>query len=245
MKFFVWLAFAFVAVVARAEVSFTVPEDHTGAGDNRRVVMDAVYHEQVLYIRLNDGTLEAWVEGAVEGEAVEAPGVVLSHCRLEEAYFIVTPDPLGNELAVYSGIPGQWALVGKSDWLGLTSGGGQLPVHMDCSGNTPLVMLPGWFWWPDEGGRAAKKLPLMGGDYVTTLQHGGFLYAGYNVGEWGGGLMRVPMGAGAAEAVDASDPQMGLCGGVLNKDCDPVTGISPDPGDDACVLVSVGPDPFR
>lgn len=64
------------------------------------------------------------------------------------------------------------------------------------------------------------------------------LYVGYNLGEFGGGVQRINVATGDITNVEHRTPV--LCGGILNSDCDPVTGLIADPGDPECVLASVG-----
>lgn len=63
-------------------------------------------------------------------------------------------------------------------------------------------------------------------------------FVGINLGEFGGGLVRVDLATGIVSKIDERGPD--LCDGPLNGDCDPVTGIVSDPDDDRCVLASIG-----
>lgn len=113
-------------------------------------------------------------------------------------------------------------------------------LALDCSGTEPLLLTAKALQLPRSGRTIAiDPEKLAPGGYFTTLQHGGYLYVGANSGEWGGGLRRFSLTTGAGEAIDASDPEE-LCGGALNTNCDPVTGLSPDPAKPDCVLASVG-----
>ena len=74
---------------------------------------------------------------------------------------------------------------------------------------------------------------------AASPQEGESIYVGFNVGEWGGGLQRIDLKAGAVADIERRDTK-DLCAGPLNRECDPVTGVIPDPQDKACVLASVG-----
>jgi hypothetical protein len=74
---------------------------------------------------------------------------------------------------------------------------------------------------------------------VASPQEGDGIYVGFDVGEWGGGLQRVDVRTGAVSDVERRDTK-NLCDGPLNRECDPVTGVIPDPQNRECVLASVG-----
>jgi len=74
---------------------------------------------------------------------------------------------------------------------------------------------------------------------VATLPSSDVAFIGFNLGEWGGGLQRVDLRTGIVTNIERRDSKQ-LCSGPLNSDCDPVTGVIPDPQNEDCVLVSVG-----
>jgi hypothetical protein len=69
---------------------------------------------------------------------------------------------------------------------------------------------------------------------AASPQEGESIYVGFNVGEWGGGLQRVDRKTGAVADIERRDTK-DLCAGPLNRECDPVTGVIPDPQDKMCV----------
>ncbi|TFI57577.1 hypothetical protein E2493_14520 [Sphingomonas parva] len=66
-----------------------------------------------------------------------------------------------------------------------------------------------------------------------------FAWIGFNVGEWGGGLMRIHRRSGRLEKVH-SNRSGEICGGPLNTDCDPVNGIVASPSDPSCAVAAIG-----
>jgi hypothetical protein len=74
---------------------------------------------------------------------------------------------------------------------------------------------------------------------VASPNEGDGIYVGFDVGEWGGGLQRVDVRTGTVADVERRDTK-NLCDGPLNRECDPVTGVIPDPQNRECVLASVG-----
>jgi len=82
---------------------------------------------------------------------------------------------------------------------------------------------------------------LRGGFQVTVASplSGDSIYVGFNTGEWGGGLQRVDLRTGIVTSIERRETKE-LCAGPLNSDCDPVTGVIPDPQNKDCVLAAVG-----
>jgi hypothetical protein len=74
---------------------------------------------------------------------------------------------------------------------------------------------------------------------AASLQGGSSIYVGFDVGEWGGGLQRVDLKTGAVTDIERRDTK-NACDGPLNRECDPVTGVIPDPQSKDCVLTSIG-----
>ena len=67
----------------------------------------------------------------------------------------------------------------------------------------------------------------------------GGLYVGLNMGEFGGGLLRIDVSSGRVEALDRRDGS-GLCDGPLNSDCDAVTALLPDLAHPPCLFAAIG-----
>lgn len=74
---------------------------------------------------------------------------------------------------------------------------------------------------------------------IASPADGNSAYVGVNRGEWGGGLLRVDLKTGAVVSIERRDTEK-LCSGPLNSDCDPVTGVIPDPRNKECVLAAIG-----
>ena len=132
-----------------------------------------------------------------------------------------------------------WQAEGGADWRAVATveaGRGQPFLALDCSGASPGVLLSDVFHLPLEG-RAIRLggAPLGDGPSHVTLQKDGFLYVGADMGDWGGGRWRYALEGKAAGRVEGR----GRCG-LAGRDCLNVTGLAPDPGDPACVLVAVG-----
>jgi len=74
---------------------------------------------------------------------------------------------------------------------------------------------------------------------AASPEEGGTIYIGFDIGEWGGGLQQIDLKTGVVNEIERRDTK-NLCGGPLNRECDPVTGLIPDRGNKSCVLASIG-----
>lgn len=92
-----------------------------------------------------------------------------------------------------------------------------------------LVRLPG-----------SESQQLMRGDVVAAVSNDGrTLFVGFNRGEWGGGMVAIDLASGTLRSLEARSSNE-LCAGPLNPECNPVTGLVPDPDNPPCVLASIG-----
>lgn len=203
-------------------------------------ILAAIMHNSRLITRDRNGAAQIWEEGAAGGLDLNAPGQVIDFCTLGDELLIVTGKGEDDNISLWFGAPS----VGKSgNWSPLTSfkETQSNSFHaLDCSGAEPLLLTNAALQFPmSERSIAIDTASLSPGGYLTTLQHGGYLYVGANAGEWGGGLRRFSLSDGTATPVDSSDPDI-LCGGILNTSCAPVTGLAIDPANPDCILASVG-----
>ncbi len=89
-----------------------------------------------------------------------------------------------------------------------------------------------------EGWKRWAVAASLGQAARVATPDGRSVYVGYNHGEWGGGLRRIDVPAGAISFV--SEPGDDICGGTLNQACEPVVGLFRDPGAPGCVIVGTG-----
>ena len=84
------------------------------------------------------------------------------------------------------------------------------------------------------------KSKLYGGapGAVASPADGSGIYVGSDNGEWGGGLQRIDMSTGVVTNIERRDTKE-LCAGPLNRDCDPVPSLIPDPLNRHCILAAV------
>ena len=89
----------------------------------------------------------------------------------------------------------------------------------------------------------AFSQPLRRSFITTTHVTPTSIFVGFNVGEFGGGLRRIDRKTGDVAAIDSNESG-DLCGGPLNSECDPVTGIETIPWKPDCVAVAIGLNHF-
>ena len=73
----------------------------------------------------------------------------------------------------------------------------------------------------------------------TVLGTSEFLYIGYDMGEWGGGLQAISRADGRIHSI-GKNATGDLCDGPLNAECDPVMGIVILPWKPECLGLAVG-----
>jgi hypothetical protein len=205
------------------------------ANDEAADIIKAVYLKGRLYTLTDNGELAVWAEGAAQNKMVKTPDQVHSFCALNGELFIVTAKKGASTGYLWSGESDSWTREAE-----IKSSTKNPFISLDCTGTEPFLVSGATIVMP----RSGRAIPVKSnatefGGFATTLQHGGYLYVGVNAGEWGGGLQRISLTSGKAERVDASDPKE-LCGGVLNKSCDPVTGLAADPANPDCIIATTG-----
>jgi hypothetical protein len=150
------------------------------------------------------------------------------------------PGPKGHTLAVSS-----WRDGAYQDFPLLDYVDGEEPLALLSRAGAPVVLFQHSLsrFSPDQ--RKWRPVILQGelgsGVQISVAapQNGNTAYVGLNRGEWGGGLRSVNLDTGVVSAVERRDSQE-LCEGPLNSDCDPVTGLIPDPQNKDCILAAVG-----
>lgn len=75
----------------------------------------------------------------------------------------------------------------------------------------------------------------------TLLVREDILWAGFNAGEWGGGMRKIDLTTGKVEVIErVTSPD--LCSGPLNTECDVVYAVAPSPWSEDCVVATAGSD---
>lgn len=206
-------------------------------------IVKGTYYDGALYLLDNIGAVQVWAEGSDHGKSVKTPGPVRYFCFSGPQLWAVTMDKATKQASLWSrqmaaeqeADAWEWSKIGafpisENSWI----------IALDCSGIEPIVVFFDHLTMPLSG----KSVPLKGGapmgpGYIVSQVQGGMLWLGFNSGEWGGGLRRIRLADGMMDAPSSTDPKT-LCGGTLNPECDPVTGLAPDTSRPDCMLAAVG-----
>jgi len=197
-------------------------------------VLGAVFWDGAVWMRDGEGGLHRTPEGEQEQIAVDVPGRAVGLCRAPTALWLVTANENASSLRLWARTPRGWS---ERDRITVAEPGPLLGI--ECSGEHPLLLVGEKLVTAGNGRTLVldrDALPAFG--FATLLRLEDALYIGVNAGEWGGGLRRVDLATGAIEVLQAPDGE--LCGGLLNAECDPVTGLASDPVRPGCVLVTTG-----
>ena len=121
----------------------------------------------------------------------------------------------------------------------------ETPIALAVRGGELYALTSRRVWTFSKSGHLEHEhdlgMPLERAVVVSTATLGsapGF-YVGLAEGEFGGGLWRVDPATGKVAAIERRESD-DRCAGPLNRECDPVTGVIPDPEREDCVLASVG-----
>ena len=154
----------------------------------------------------------------------------------------------GRLLAITrSGSPARWTFRTTRP-AGRWSAGLEVPVGKEegleallCIGQSTTLVSSDRLITVDD--RKVWSVPLKGKlrGGLTSAAHATreHVFLGFNAGEWGGGIQRIDRATGVVTSVERNISGE-LCGGPLNKDCDPVHAIVDSPWREGCIVAAVG-----
>lgn len=195
----------------------------------------ALFAEGRLWLLSDAGVLSS-LEPTAEKRVVEQlAGPALDLCLLGGEPQIIANGDAANWMVRARDAQGTW-----SERTTVARQGDSL-LAMTCSGDTTTLLTTRRLIEFDLG-KASRTVPLKDalprGLVSATYRDGGALYVGINGGEWGGGLQRIDRFSGAMASIE--NRTGGLCGGLLNAECDPVQGIAAEPWNPRCFAAAVG-----
>ncbi|RIX31943.1 hypothetical protein [Sphingomonas edaphi] len=235
----IFVSAAIIAATAAATVyacsSQSASSDDTEESE-MQPIKSAVYVNDRLWLLHDDGSLVSLGPSDAKPEKVTAPGKLIEICKLGGSLVAVASG--ANAWTVEQQQSAGWVVRAKLP----TEGDSIAAIGCDGSANVVTVV-------------TNKRVLDVAGDTVRTLKlkqelkppfangialaTSDAVWLGFNVGEWGGGLKRIARSGGQVQAV-ARNRSGELCGGPLNTECDPVTGIVSAPWDRSCVVASIG-----
>jgi len=138
-----------------------------------------------------------------------------------------------------------WSLRQRSGeaWpsMGTIAADGDGLLAMDCAADR-ITLLTTRRLVELQGGRqsaVALSQTLYPGRFYSTYGTSVQLFVGINAGEWGGGLRRIDRSRGTVTVLQ-NNTSGERCGGPLNTECDPVNGITSEPGKPGCIVAAIG-----
>lgn len=204
------------------------------------MVVRAIFADGRLWLLHADGLLASMRQEAGEPKPLYGSGTVADMCRLGGRLIVVTHDDSSGRWLIRSRTASAWGGA-----LEVPTGGDSL-ITFNCHGERMTLVTDRRLI--EVAGREMQSTPLSErfgsaktGPPATSTSHvdDDAVWIGFNVGEWGGGLVRIGRGTGRVEWVERNRSGE-LCGGPLNRDCDPVNGIVASPWRPSCVVAAIG-----
>lgn len=205
--------------------------------DEFQPISRAVFADEQLWMLHDDGLLVALKPDAARPERVQVDGKILEICR-----------SMGDLLAAVRTDERHWAiqrrLKGRWNAEASLSTENDRFIALGCAPDSATVtLITDRRLFKIDGGevRPVQLAPKLEPPFAigTALTHGGAVWLGFNVGEWGGGLRRIALNSGRVQIVE-SNRSGELCGGPLNTECDPVNAIVASPLHTGCVIAAIG-----
>jgi len=194
----------------------------------------ALYTSGRLWVRSDDGKLSSIAPGETSLRRESLPEPALALCMRGGSPAVLTCNPGGTwtlRIARDGGWVAQTSFAAKGDAVvGLDCG----PAATTLVTSTRLVVES-----RERTTSVALSQPLKRGLVSAVLVSDHHVFVGLNAGEWGGGLQRIDADSGNVRTVERNE-RGSLCGGPLNKECDPVHGIAQEPWKPGCIIAAIG-----
>lgn len=214
----------------RARMAAEAAEDDNG-GSRDTMIAHAEFANGRLWLVNDGGSLTSLAEGETARTAHHPGAPVLSICRSGPSLLALTRS--ANRWTLRRLDSGTWNIVREIDAAGDTF------VAMACGEAGEMILTNHRLIDLAPGGRSLALRGELGRGRTTLHVTPEAVYAGFNAGEWGGGLSRIDRRTGAVTAIE-SNTTGELCGGPLNTQCNPVNGLAALPWRRDCVAAAIG-----
>jgi hypothetical protein len=198
------------------------------------MIQAAAFADDRLWLLAGDGALSSIAENGYGRAAEPLGGRALALC-VQSRRLLTLAANAGD----------RWTLRRRdgAGWIEVASIGsrGDTFVGMSCDeGGVSLLTNRHLITLGDATPRSvALSDHLNPGVTRTLLSAGDLLFVGANAGEFGGGLQRIDRQTGKVTQLQRND-QVDPCDAVLDRQCDPVTGLASAPWRPDCTLAVVG-----
>ncbi len=194
----------------------------------------AVWAEDRLWLLSDAGQLSSLVETDTTPRSETAPEAIRDMCVSDGQLLALTAN--GKK-------PAAWTLRrhGVEGWVtqATINAKGEYFITLICGSGATAVLTTKRLITLGAG--AVSEVALDGEldwGLATTLMTADTVYAGFNKGEWGGGMRAIDRKTGRIRLIENKDGD--LCGGLLNTECDPVNGLATLPWNPDCVAAAIG-----
>ncbi len=196
----------------------------------------AVFANDQLWLLTSSGEIWSVQEHAPGAAVTHTPEPAVGLCAAGDTVVAVTAD---------QGTPTTYTARRRQAWgwsvIGAVPARGEGLVGVHCAADeVVLVTARRLVTLRANGSRTLQLSHRIPSRPVSTLHlTPNHAFVGLNAGEWGGGLQRIDRETGQVVII-ARNAKGDLCGGPLNTDCDPVTGIVQEPGKPDCIVAAIG-----
>lgn len=200
-----------------------------------RAISRAIFAEGRLWLLAEQGGLSSLAEGERARRIEDPGGKVLDLCAAGDSPLALTGERAGARWTVRRLEGGAWRTVRA------ISRSGDTPIALSCGAGGEMLLTSSRLI-DLSGASPALHLaqPLQPPLFVVTAHvTPEAAWLGINVGEWGGGLLRIDRRSGEVRTIERNATG-GLCDGPINTACDPVNGIATIPWRPRCVAAAIG-----
>jgi hypothetical protein len=224
-----WATFLSFAIATHGRASAIEP---TRAGGQESFISHAIFVNSQLWLLTDTGLLSSITEGSDQQVDIPLSDPAFDMWIQDGDPAVITGDRRGGKFwTLRRWSHSAWTAIAKvatngDQLVGVGSFEGVVTLLtsrrlIDIVGGDQRSLVVAW----PKGQRLAGVSSI----YVTRDS----VLVGFNIGEWGGGLRRIDRKTGQNSAIERKAPGE-PCGGLLNPDCDPVSGIATEPWKVGC-----------